>query len=72
LRFDLGQKLAQFDLAMLGFEHPAAHRRDLTRSGRHRERIALIDDPGHPNGFVSVPPAWRLLEQLRDSTIPGS
>jgi Ser/Thr protein kinase RdoA (MazF antagonist) len=26
LRFDLGQKLAQFDLAMRGFENPAAHR----------------------------------------------
>jgi Ser/Thr protein kinase RdoA (MazF antagonist) len=48
LRFDLGQKLAQFDLAMRGFENPAAHRAhrwDLTRAEQHRDRIALVDDP---------------------------
>ena len=48
LRFDLGWKLATFDRAMQGFEHPMAHRThrwDLTRVDQHRGNIHLIDEP---------------------------
>ena len=43
-----GKALGGFDLAMHSFEDPAmyrTHRWDLTRAGRHRDKVNLIDDP---------------------------
>lgn len=48
LRFNLGETLARFDLAMAGFDHPAAHRRhrwDLAAAEQHRAKTAWVEDP---------------------------
>jgi Ser/Thr protein kinase RdoA (MazF antagonist) len=47
-RFQVGEALARFDLAMAGFDHPAAHRRhrwDLTDAGQHRDKTLLVEEP---------------------------
>jgi Ser/Thr protein kinase RdoA (MazF antagonist) len=44
-----GKCLAMFDRAIAGFDHPAVHRGhqwELTRAGRHRDKLDLISDPG--------------------------
>jgi Ser/Thr protein kinase RdoA (MazF antagonist) len=48
LRFQVGETLAKFDLAMAGFDHPSAHRNhrwDLANAGQHRAKIDFVDDP---------------------------
>ena len=48
LRFEVGETLARFDQAMLGFDHPAAHRQhrwDLADAAQHRHKIRLVEDP---------------------------
>jgi Ser/Thr protein kinase RdoA (MazF antagonist) len=47
LRFELGKFLAEFDRAVMDFDHPAAHRDhrwNLAEAGRHRGKIALFED----------------------------
>jgi len=44
---DLGRTLARFDLAMQGFDHPAAHRThrwNLAEAEQHESKMSLIDD----------------------------
>ena len=48
LQRNLGESLAGFDLAMVGFDHPAAHRShrwDLARAAQHRASVAAVPDP---------------------------
>ena len=48
MRLDLGTVLARFDLAMLGFDHPQAHRKhrwDLADAGQHQARVNLVQEP---------------------------
>ncbi len=43
-----GKILAEFDRALQGFDHPAAHRAghwELPQAGRHRGKLAFIEDP---------------------------
>ena len=45
---NVGISLAQYNLAMLGFDHPAAHRNhrwNLAEAGQHRDKISLLEDP---------------------------
>ena len=45
---NIGISLAQYNLAMLGFDHPAAHRNhrwNLAEAGQHRDKISLLEDP---------------------------
>ena len=45
---NVGISLAQYNLAMQGFEHPAAHRNhrwNLAETGQHRDKISLVEDP---------------------------
>jgi len=47
LLLNLGKTLAEFDRAMRGFDHPAAHRNhrwNLARAEQHESKMALIDD----------------------------
>jgi len=47
LRKNLGRSLAEFDLVMQDFDHPAAHRNhrwNLAEAGQHRAKVALIED----------------------------
>ena len=44
----VGNVIAQFDLSMKNFDHPAAHRShqwNLAEAGQHERKIELIDDP---------------------------
>lgn len=44
---NLGKTLASYNLAMQGFDHPAAHRShrwDVAEAGRHRDKISLLKD----------------------------
>ena len=44
----MGISLAQYNLAMQGFDHPAAHRNhrwNLAEAGQHRDKICLVEDP---------------------------
>jgi Ser/Thr protein kinase RdoA (MazF antagonist) len=44
---NVGISLARYNLAMQGFEHPAAqrnHRWNLARAGQHRDKISLLED----------------------------
>jgi len=46
--YSLGRMLAELDLALTKFDHPAAHRShrwDLTAVSQHRNKICLVDDP---------------------------
>jgi len=48
LQQDLGESLAEFDVVMTGFDHPAAHRShrwDLARASQHRGSIPSVEDP---------------------------
>jgi len=48
LRQDLGKRLAEFDLIMADFDHPAAHRNhrwDLARAVQHEFGAELVEDP---------------------------
>jgi len=48
LLYDLGKTIAEFDRAMQGFDHPAAHRQhrwNLAEAEQHEGKIALIADP---------------------------
>ena len=45
---NVGNSLAQYNLAMQGFDHPAAHRNhrwNLAEAGQHRDIISLVEDP---------------------------
>ena len=45
---NVGISLAQYNLAMQGFEHPAAHRThrwNLAETGQHRDKTSLVEDP---------------------------
>ncbi len=45
---DLGQTLAQVDIALSDFNHPAVHRThtwDLTAAAQHRANVSLVSDP---------------------------
>jgi len=45
---NLGKSIAGYDLAMQGFDHPAAHRShrwDLVETAQHRGSIELLEDP---------------------------
>jgi len=45
---NVGISLAQYNLAMLGFDYPAArrnHRWNLAEAGQHRDKISLVEDP---------------------------
>jgi Ser/Thr protein kinase RdoA (MazF antagonist) len=47
LRENLGKSLAEFDLVMQDFDHPAAHRNhrwNLAEAGQHKAKMALIED----------------------------
>lgn len=47
LLYDLGKTIADFNLAMQGFDHPAAHRRhrwNLAEAEQHESKIALIKE----------------------------
>lgn len=47
-RKNLGVSLAEFDLVMQDFDHPAAHRNhrwNLAEAGQHRAKLALIEEP---------------------------
>ncbi len=44
---NLGTALARFDQAIVGFDHPAAHRAhpwDLTPASQHEHKISLLQD----------------------------
>jgi len=46
---NVGNSMAEYNLAMQGFEHPAAnrsHRWNLVEAGQHRDKIGLVEDPG--------------------------
>lgn len=48
LLVNLGKTLASYNLAMQGFDHPAAHRShrwNVAQAGRHRDKISLLEDP---------------------------
>jgi Ser/Thr protein kinase RdoA (MazF antagonist) len=48
LLFDLGKTVAEFDVAMKNFEHPAAqrsHRWNLAEAQQHENKILFISDP---------------------------
>ena len=48
LLINVGISLAQYNLAMQGFDHPAAHRNhrwNLAEAGQHRDIISLVEDP---------------------------
>jgi len=48
IRISLGKTLAEFDLAVALFDHPAAHRLhrwDLTRAYQHFDNLSLVADP---------------------------
>lgn len=48
LLYDLGRTIADFDRAMQGFDHPAAHRQhrwNLAEAEQHEGKIALITEP---------------------------
>lgn len=45
---NVGKTIAEFDQAMLGFDHPAAHRNhrwNLAQAGQHTGKIALVKEP---------------------------
>ena len=45
---NLGKSLARYNIAMQGFDHPAAHRShrwSLVEAGRHRDKISLLENP---------------------------
>jgi Ser/Thr protein kinase RdoA (MazF antagonist) len=45
---NVGKTIAEFDQAMLGFTHPAAHRShrwNLAETGQHLDKVSLVDDP---------------------------
>lgn len=47
IRFNVGKTLAEFDLAVRDFDHPAAHRKhrwDLTRAGQYRPILEMVED----------------------------
>ena len=49
LAINIGNSLTLFDLSMVGFDHPAAHRShrwNLTEADQHKDQIDLIKDPG--------------------------
>ena len=61
---NVGISLAQYNLAMLGFDHPAArrnHRWNLAEAGQHRDKISLLEDP-EKQALL----AWWILTTLRD------
>jgi len=48
LRLDTGRAMASLDCALRGFDDPFAHRKhqwELPQAGRHRDKIAAIEDP---------------------------
>lgn len=45
---NVGKTIAEFDQAILGFSHPAAHRShrwNLAETGQHLDKISLVNDP---------------------------
>jgi hydroxylysine kinase len=45
---EIGKTIAEFNIAMLGFDHPAAnrsHRWNLVETGQHRDKVSLVVDP---------------------------
>jgi Ser/Thr protein kinase RdoA (MazF antagonist) len=61
-----GKTLAQFDLAIKDFDHPAAHQGhqwELVRAGQHRDKLEFIEDPEQRE---LVAWAFDLWEEVRD------
>jgi Ser/Thr protein kinase RdoA (MazF antagonist) len=62
LLYDLGKTIADFNLAMRGFDHPAAHRRhrwNLAEAEQHESKIALIDEAGKQQLLQWAFTLWR-------------
>lgn len=75
---NLGVSLAEFDLAMEGFDHPAsrrAHRWDLADASQHREKYRLLKVPERREllkwGFDTWQSAREALGQLPQQVIHG-
>jgi len=78
LRQDAGRTLARFNRALEAFDHPALHRThawDVAAAGRHRDRLALIADPGQRAlvewGFARWQRARAVLPELPRQVIHG-
>jgi Ser/Thr protein kinase RdoA (MazF antagonist) len=69
---DLGKTLATFNLAMRGFEHPAAHRShrwNLAEAERHEDKMSLIADPENRQLLEWAYSHWRACKE-RLGTLP--
>lgn len=73
-----GRTLASFDRALEDFDHPALHRThhwDVSRAGRHRDRMALIADPAQRAlvgwAFERWQEAREVLDGLPQQVIHG-
>jgi Ser/Thr protein kinase RdoA (MazF antagonist) len=61
----VGISLAEYNLAMEGFNHPAAnrsHRWNLVEAGQHRDKIDLVEDPGKQALLAWGFDAWKKSE----------
>jgi Ser/Thr protein kinase RdoA (MazF antagonist) len=67
---NVGISLADFHLAMKGFEHPAAgrsHRWNLAEAGQHRDKIELVDDAARRALLEWGFDVWGQSESVLDS-----
>ncbi|MBT8048954.1 MAG: phosphotransferase [Gammaproteobacteria bacterium] len=62
---NLGKTVAQYNLAMQDFDHPAAHRNhrwSLVEAGNHRDKISLLEDTGKRALLQWAFEAWEQAE----------
>jgi Ser/Thr protein kinase RdoA (MazF antagonist) len=62
---NIGNSLARYNLAMQGFDHPAAHRNhrwNLAEAGQHRDKIGLVEEPEKQALLAWGFAAWEQVE----------
>jgi hydroxylysine kinase len=62
---NVGISLAHYNLAMQGFDHPAAHRNhrwNLAEAGQHRDKIGLVEEPEKQALIAWGFAAWEQVE----------
>jgi Ser/Thr protein kinase RdoA (MazF antagonist) len=62
---NIGVSLAHYNLAMQGFDHPAAHRNhrwNLAEAGQHRDKIGLVEEPEKQALLAWGFAAWEQVE----------
>jgi Ser/Thr protein kinase RdoA (MazF antagonist) len=70
---NLGKTLAEFNLSMKDFDHPAAHRNhrwNLAEAGQHRAKRALIEDPDQRELLTWAFDLWSNRAQPVLSALP--